>query len=75
MRLEDLFSRVLREPVERFSDQSSPDTVRAWDSLRHIELVLAAEATYGIQIATTEVGTLRTLGCMRQLLQRKGIAA
>jgi acyl carrier protein len=75
MMLEELFSKVLREPVSTFSDHSSPETVRAWDSLRHIELVLAAEAEYGVKIAATEVSTLRTLGCMRRLLHRKGIAA
>jgi len=75
MKLEELFARILREPAEIFSDQASPSTVRSWDSLRHIELVMAAEVQYGIRFETTEVTTIRTLGCMRDMLQQKGVAA
>jgi acyl carrier protein len=75
MKLVELFARILGEPIEVFSDQASPFTVRSWDSLRHIELVMAAEVQYGIRFETTEVTTIRTLGCMRDMLQQKGIAA
>jgi hypothetical protein len=36
---------------------------------------MAAEATYGIRFETSEVTTIRTLGCMRRMLQQKGAAA
>jgi acyl carrier protein len=75
MKLEELFATVLREPAGGLSNAASPATVRSWDSLRHIELVMAAEATYGIRFETAEVTTIRTLGCMRELLQQKGVAA
>ena len=75
MKLEELFARTLREPIAVFSDETSPSTVRSWDSLRHIELVMAAEAAYGIRFETSEVTTIRTLGCMRDMLQRKGVTA
>ncbi len=75
MKLEELFARTLREPIGVFSDAASPSTVRSWDSLRHIELVMAAEAAYGVHFETSEVTTIRTLGCMRGMLQQKGVAA
>jgi acyl carrier protein len=75
MRLEELFASVLQEPTATLSDAASPVTHRSWDSLRHIELVMAAEAAYGIRFETAEVITIQTLGCMRALLQQKGIAA
>jgi acyl carrier protein len=75
MTLEELFARTLREPIHVFSNEASPSTVRSWDSLRHIELVMAAEVEYGIRFETSEVTTIRTLGCMRGMLQQKGVAA
>ena len=75
MKLEDVFAQVLHEPAQSLSDETSPQTVRAWDSLRHIELVMTVEAAFGVRFATAEVTTIRTLGCMRQLLQQKGVAA
>jgi acyl carrier protein len=74
MKLEQLFASVLREPADQLSDESSPKNLRSWDSLRHIELILAAETAYGVQFATTEVATVRSLGCMRALLANKGVA-
>jgi len=75
MKLEELFARTLGEPISVFSDAASPSTVRSWDSLRHIELVMAAEAAYGVRFEASEVTTIRTLGCMRGMLQQKGVAA
>jgi acyl carrier protein len=75
MKLEELFAKVLREPVASLSAESSPKTVHSWDSLRHIELIMSAEVEYGVSFATSEVTTIRTLGCMRGLLQQKGVAA
>jgi acyl carrier protein len=75
MKLEELFAKILREPVSMLSNDASPATVRGWDSLRHIELVMAAETQYGVQFETSEVVTIRTLGCLRELLQQRGIAA
>ena len=75
MKLEELFARILREPVSVFSNAASPATIRSWDSLRHIELVMAAEAQYGVRFETSEVTTIRTLGCMRELLQQRGVMA
>jgi acyl carrier protein len=75
MMLEELFATILHEPASALSDDASPATLRSWDSLRHIELVMAAEATYGVRFETAEVTTIRTLGGMRALLRRKGVAA
>ena len=74
MKLEELFANILREPIDQFSEGSSPKTISSWDSLRHIELVMAAEVEYGIRFSTAEVATIRTLGCMRDLLTQKGVS-
>ncbi|HSA80026.1 MAG TPA: acyl carrier protein [Geminicoccaceae bacterium] len=75
MQLEELFAKVLREPVTSLSAESSPKTMTSWDSLRHIELIMSAEAEYGVSFTTSEVTTIRTLGCMRELLLQKGVSA
>lgn len=74
MKLEELFANILREPIDQFSEGSSPKNIGSWDSLRHIELVMAAEVEYGIRFSTAEVATIRTLGCMRGLLTQKGVS-
>lgn len=75
MKLEELFANVLRVAVAELSENSSPNSVPNWDSLRHIELIMSAEAQYGVRFSNAEVTTIRTLGCLRQLLHSKGIVA
>lgn len=75
MQLESLFASVLREPVDKMNDETSPRNTRNWDSLKHIELVMAVEAAYSVQFTMPEISSLNSLGNVRQLLQQKGVAA
>ena len=75
MQLENLFSNILAEPLDSMSDDTSPRTSKNWDSARHIELVLAIEAAYGIQFTMPEMTSLHSLGDVRRILETKGVAA
>lgn len=39
-----LVSQVMDVPVEQLQEDSSPDTVENWDSLKHMNLVLTLAA-------------------------------
>lgn len=75
MDLKNLFSNVLAEPLDAMNDETSPRTSKNWDSARHIELVLAIEAAYGIQFSMPEMTSLHSLGDVRKILETKGVAA
>ncbi len=42
-----VMSRVLRVPESDLSESSSPDTIESWDSLEHMNLILALEEELG----------------------------
>lgn len=44
-----IVSSVVRVPKETITEASSSDTVEAWDSLKHINLILALEEAFGVQ--------------------------
>ena len=75
MQLETLFSNILSEPLESMCEETSPRTSVKWDSARHIELVLAIEAAYGIQFTMPEMTSLHSLGEVRRILEAKGVPA
>ena len=75
MQLETIFANILREPAESMNDQTSPGNTKTWDSLKHIELVLAVEGAYSVKFTMPEITGVRSLGSVRQLLQTKGVAA
>ena len=50
---------------------SSPEQVETWDSIRHLTLVLALEAKYGIEFGPEEMDRMKTLGDFATLVGTK----
>ena len=48
-------SAVFEVPVEEIYEDSSPDNVRSWDSMKHMNLVVAMEDEFNIQFLDEEI--------------------
>jgi acyl carrier protein len=48
-------SQVLGVPLEQVTEQSSPETVESWDSLKHMNLILALEEQFGVSFTDDEI--------------------
>lgn len=59
-----VFASVLGVPADTLADEASPDTIPAWDSLTHINLMLAIEGACGVQFEPDELIELRTVGAV-----------
>lgn len=64
---------VLGMPAEELPDEASPDTIATWDSLNHLNLVLALEAEFGVSLSAQDVLDLRTVGLIRTVLRDHGV--
>jgi acyl carrier protein len=73
MQLQDLVSRVLDEPADQLTDESSPDTVLNWTSMRHVTLLIEIENAYGVRFSNAEMTTMRSYGDIKATLARKGV--
>lgn len=49
-----IFADVLEVDAARIEDDSSPDTLEEWDSLKHVQLILELEKEFGVTIAPDE---------------------
>jgi acyl carrier protein len=67
-------SDVLGVPIEKVNDDSSPDTIQAWDSLSHINLILALEAEFAISLSPDDVLEMLSVGLIRTILAEKAAA-
>lgn len=65
-RLRSVIAAVFGTDPARLSDDDSPRTIAAWDSVNHIHLVLALEAEFGIQFDPGEVASLTSVGLIRR---------
>lgn len=57
-RIKLVMSAVFEVPIEIITDDSSADNIEEWDSLRHMNLILALEEEFGISIPDTDVGDM-----------------
>jgi acyl carrier protein len=64
--------------LEISSDQVTPDlstsTVDSWDSFRHLQLILAVEGEYGVQLDPQRIPELTSVALLQAELEKKGAA-
>ena len=48
-------SKILKIPETKIHAESSPDNIETWDSLKHINLVLALEQSFDITFDEEEI--------------------
>ena len=65
---------VLGVPAEEVTDAVSPETVDTWDSLNHINLISALEQEFGVTLPTEGMAGAQSVGALRVLLSRHGVA-
>ena len=53
--IKSIMSSVFEIPVSKIDDESSPDTIESWDSLKHINFVIALEEELDINFSDNEI--------------------
>jgi acyl carrier protein len=67
---------IFQVPRQNITPDSSAETIKNWDSLHHLNLVLALEERFGLQFDVEELEQMKTIGEIAQLLHGKlGTAA
>ena len=69
--LQVIFSDVLDLPDLCLTAESNASNVEGWDSLAHINLVVAIEKRYNIKFALAELRSLNNVGEMADLIVKK----
>lgn len=56
---------------EELSPDSSPDTVEAWDSLQHLNLVIDVEQKYNISLSPAEIEAMESVQAIVDIVNMK----
>jgi len=64
-------SDIFGVPAAKLTGESSPETVESWDSVQHLNLVLAIEEKFGLQLDPEEIEQMKTLGATATLIDSK----
>ncbi len=61
-RLTTIFEDALDEDNIKLSDNTTADDVEGWDSLTHVQLVVAIEKSFNIRFAAKEIQSWKNVG-------------
>ena len=61
-RLQAIFHELFDDSTLVLTDQTTAQDVEGWDSLAHINLIIAVEKQFGIRFATAEISRLKDAG-------------
>lgn len=74
----EAFAQIVADVLEvdpgEVTDAAGPDTLPTWTSLRHLQLIVTLEETFGTSFAYHEIRDLRSIGDLRAALTAKTAA-
>jgi acyl carrier protein len=69
--LKDVMATVLGIAADSINDDTSMDTVEAWDSIKHMNLVLAIEEEFGVSIPDEDAANITSYPLIRLVLNEQ----
>ena len=66
--LDEVFQDVFDDESIHVSDSTTADDIEDWDSLEHINLVVAIENKFGIKFNMSEVTSMKNVGEMVDII-------
>jgi acyl carrier protein len=73
--VQEVFREVFEDPALLLNDRMTAEDVDGWDSLAHINLIVALEKRLGVRFATAEISGLKDdgadVGSLLELVARK----
>lgn len=70
-KLTNVFREVFDEDDLKLTPEMTADDVDGWDSLSHIRLILAVSKSFDVKFSASEIGGLKNVGQLVDLLQKK----
>jgi acyl carrier protein len=70
-KLNEVFRDVFDDESIEVNDSTTANDIEGWDSLEHINLVVAVEKCFGIKFNMGEVAKLKNVGEMMDLILSK----
>jgi acyl carrier protein len=67
-RILEVMALVFEVPVSDLNEESSQDSIESWDSVKHLNLIVALEEEFGIEIPIDEVGNMISFKLIRLIV-------
>jgi acyl carrier protein len=64
---------VLGVPESTIDEDSSTDSIKGWDSVAHLNLIMALEEAFGTSFSPEETMDMTSVKLIRLVLEEKGL--
>ncbi len=68
-------SDIFGVPADKITPESSPETIENWDSMQHLNLVLAIEERFGVQLEPEDIEQMKNIGAVAAVVEKLRSAA
>ena len=72
-RVQDIFRDILDNDEIVLSDETTADDIEEWDSLSHIQLIVAIEKFFSVKFTSKEILSWKNIGELIDCLLQKNI--
>jgi acyl carrier protein len=69
--VQSIASDLFGVPAGQINAASSPETIETWDSVQHLNLVLALEEKFNLQLSPEEIEQMKNIGEVAKLVEGK----
>ena len=70
-RVANTIAEVMRVPAGQMNEDSSPDTIENWDSLQHMNLILALEEEFDVKFTDDEIASMVSAKVIAETVEAK----
>lgn len=71
--VENLLSDILQIPASQITENLAMKEVDAWDSLKHMELIVSLEQNFGIDLSFDEIVAMQSVSEIKRVIREKGV--
>tara|TARA_X000000368_G_C23021234_1_gene708100 strand:+ start:583 stop:825 length:243 start_codon:yes stop_codon:yes gene_type:complete len=70
-KIKDIMANIFKTSRKNISNKSSKDTIKNWDSLKHLQLVIALEEEFGIKFTDKQTTEMLNFELIKKIIQEK----
>jgi acyl carrier protein len=70
-RIKNVMANVFDIDVTQITENASPDNIEKWDSLKHINLIVALEEEFSIEFSNEEIADLLNYQLILEVVKTK----